>query len=193
MGWRFRKSINMGAVRLNLSKRGVGMSTGFKGFRIGQSADGRQYMSIGIPGTGISYMHYFKKPKRAGQERMPIPFPQSPSPLTPPQGIPSARLILKRNAVPTGEVFHLGERSVIGRSDPETGPVNVDLGAIPEADYVSRHHAEIWRDASGQWFIRDLGSRNGTFVHATPVTQLQRLNDGDEIVLGKVSFEFRMG
>lgn len=35
MGFYFRKSVNLGGLRFNLSKSGVGVSTGFKGFRIG--------------------------------------------------------------------------------------------------------------------------------------------------------------
>lgn len=206
MGWRFRKSMNMGPLRLNLSRRGVGMSTGFKGFRLGQSADGRRYMSIGIPGTGISYMHYFKKEKQPTSPPMPLPNPQTPAPTpklpypspvpfptTQPGNTATARLVLKRNGIPTGDIFHLGERSLIGRNDPDTGTVDIDMSSLPEADYISRRHAEIWRDAMGEWSIRDLGSRNGTFVCAAPVAQSHGLNDGDEIFLGKVSFEFRIG
>ena len=34
MGLRFRKSINLGGLRLNLSNSGVGYSVGKKGFRV---------------------------------------------------------------------------------------------------------------------------------------------------------------
>lgn len=34
MGFFFRKSINLGPIRINLSKSGVGVSTGVKGARI---------------------------------------------------------------------------------------------------------------------------------------------------------------
>jgi hypothetical protein len=55
MGWRFSRSINLGPLRINLSKRGVGASVGAGPFRIGRSASGRNYGSARIPGTGISY------------------------------------------------------------------------------------------------------------------------------------------
>ncbi len=42
MGWSFRKSIKLGAVRLNLSKSGVGGSVGVKGYRKGIDAKGRK-------------------------------------------------------------------------------------------------------------------------------------------------------
>lgn len=55
MGWSFRKSVNFGPVRVNLSRRGVGYSVGMGGFRTGVRAGGRRYSRITIPGTGISY------------------------------------------------------------------------------------------------------------------------------------------
>jgi hypothetical protein len=55
MGWIFRKSLNFGPFRINLSKSGVGGSFGIGPFRVGRSASGRGYASTRIPGTGISY------------------------------------------------------------------------------------------------------------------------------------------
>lgn len=56
MGLRFRKSIKIApGVRMNLSKKGVGMSVGGKGARYSISATGRRTASVSIPGTGISY------------------------------------------------------------------------------------------------------------------------------------------
>ena len=111
-----------------------------------------------------------------------------------------ARLTLRRGGALSQETFSLGRGpSIIGRFDPETGPVDVDLGPLPEAVYVSRHHAEIWCDASGQWFVKDLGSGNGTFVCAAGERQFKKTNgeqpikDGDEIALGNARFEFRVG
>lgn len=62
MGWRFKKPINFGGgFRLNLSKRGVGMSWGFPMFRTGISSDGRRYIWITVPRTGLSWVKYFGK------------------------------------------------------------------------------------------------------------------------------------
>lgn len=55
MGLIFRKSINLGPFRLNLGKSGLGYSVGRRGFRIGRSARGRGYTSVGLPGTGLRY------------------------------------------------------------------------------------------------------------------------------------------
>ena len=55
MGFRFRKSINVGGgSRINLSKRGVGFSVGARGARYSVGPSGRSW-TFSIPGTGLSY------------------------------------------------------------------------------------------------------------------------------------------
>ena len=57
MGFRYRKSINLGGgFRIHLSKSGVGYSLGVKGFRVTKTASGRTRRTYSIPGTGISYV-----------------------------------------------------------------------------------------------------------------------------------------
>lgn len=57
MSLRFRKSINLGhGVRLNIGKKGVGISAGVKGARVSVNSNGRKTTSVGIPGTGVSYV-----------------------------------------------------------------------------------------------------------------------------------------
>lgn len=54
MGWRFRKSINLGkGVRSNLNKKSAGISFGTKGARYSINSDGRKTATIGILGTGL--------------------------------------------------------------------------------------------------------------------------------------------
>jgi Protein of unknown function (DUF4236) len=55
MGWSYRKSVDLGPFRVNLSKSGIGYSVGAKDFRVGVNAKGRRYESVTVPGTGISY------------------------------------------------------------------------------------------------------------------------------------------
>jgi hypothetical protein len=55
MGWSYRKSVNLGPFRVNLSKSGVGYSLGGKDFRVGVNPRGRRYESLTIPGTGLHY------------------------------------------------------------------------------------------------------------------------------------------
>lgn len=55
MGFYFRRSVNLGPFRMNLSRGGVGWSVGGRGFRTGRSGRGRKYTTISIPGTGVGY------------------------------------------------------------------------------------------------------------------------------------------
>lgn len=60
MGMRFRKSIKLsGGTKLNLSKSGVGISTGVKGFRVSKNTSGRSRVTSSLPGTGLSYVNEF--------------------------------------------------------------------------------------------------------------------------------------
>ena len=57
MGFRFRKSINLGGgFRVDLSKSGVGYSWGTKGVRFTKTEKGKRRTTLSIPGTGISYV-----------------------------------------------------------------------------------------------------------------------------------------
>lgn len=56
MGLRLRKSVKIGSVRVNLSKTGIGYSTGVKGYRVTKRADGRTQTTYSIPGTGVGYV-----------------------------------------------------------------------------------------------------------------------------------------
>jgi len=55
MGLFYRKSVNIGPFRVNLSKSGVGYSVGGRGFWVGTTARGRRYTSFSVPGTGVGY------------------------------------------------------------------------------------------------------------------------------------------
>lgn len=57
MGFRIKKSIKAGPVRVNFSKSGVGYSVGGKGFRVTKKANGGVRTTASIPGTGISYVN----------------------------------------------------------------------------------------------------------------------------------------
>lgn len=64
MGFRFRKSVKIGPVRLNVSKSGLGVSTGVKGARIGVNSKGNVYGSVGVKG-----MTYRKEFGGAGKQK----------------------------------------------------------------------------------------------------------------------------
>lgn len=61
MGVRYRKSVKLGPVRVNLSKSGVSYSVGVKGARVTKRADGRVQTTVGVPGTGLYYTETKKK------------------------------------------------------------------------------------------------------------------------------------
>ena len=61
MGFRFRKSVNIGPVRLNASKSGFGWSIGVPGARYTKMANGRDRVTASLPGTGISWVEESKK------------------------------------------------------------------------------------------------------------------------------------
>jgi len=57
MGLRIRKSFKIAkGVRVNVGKTGVGLSIGTRGLRHTIHSSGRRTSSIGLPGTGISYV-----------------------------------------------------------------------------------------------------------------------------------------
>ncbi len=89
-----------------------------------------------------------------------------------------------------------GVRAVIGRSLDPADTVDIDLSRLKRGvDRVSRRHAEIIRRGD-EYFIRDLGSLNGTYIAQRGRLgrdQLYQLRDRDELVLGGAKLEFRKG
>ena len=102
-------------------------------------------------------------------------------------------LVVKRNGAETTEIFTVTNPCVIGRFDPSVGPIDIDLGNLPEGVYVSRKHAKITEE-DGIWKIHDLGSSNGTFVLANDFEKvtIADLADGAEIALGNARFVFHL-
>lgn len=56
MGFRFRKSVKLGGLRINFSKSGIGYSYGGKGDRVTKMANDRIRTTLSVPSTGISYV-----------------------------------------------------------------------------------------------------------------------------------------
>ncbi len=76
MGFRFRKSVSLfPGVRLNIGKKGLGISAGVKGARVGVGSKGA-YTSVGIPGTGISSVNYIGKGKKQAQDAVTLQKPK---------------------------------------------------------------------------------------------------------------------
>ncbi len=78
----------------------------------------------------------------------------------------------------------VAQHTVIGRSP--TLPISFDH------DTVSRRHAELFSDPFGRWWIRDLGSTNGTTVNGERVAE-RVLQPGDRLGIGDMRMRFRLG
>lgn len=122
----------------------------------------------------------------------------SPPPAQSPASITGPRLILKLQGQLTQQVFPLLGTVIVGRFHESTGPVDIDLGGVPGAEYISRRHARLYRDSNGTWLVEDLGASNGTFLRKTGQTNFTRLpaqtphplTPKDEIAFGNVQFIF---
>src|SRR5438105_585872 len=68
-----------------------------------------------------------------------------------------------------------GQRIVLGRSAEADVPL--------DSTKVSRQHAELVRDPFDRWWVRDLGSRNGTRVNGVRVSE-SILQPGDVLEVG---------
>ncbi len=76
---------------------------------------------------------------------------------------------------------------LVGRKSGKNVP-DIDLSGIKGAELVSRRHAKIILDGNtGEIFIMDIGSTNGTYLNGKklPPNEKVKLKDGDEIILGK--------
>lgn len=57
-------------------------------------------------------------------------------------------------------------------------------GSLPLSDdYASNHHARF-HVAHGSWYVKDLGSTNGTWLNGRRIHADQRLKKGDKIKIG---------
>lgn len=73
-----------------------------------------------------------------------------------------------------GQTIPVGDELVLGRATP---------GLSIQDDSVSRRHAVLTRQADGTFVIRDLGSRNGTFVNGQKIEEVA-LRIGDRLAIG---------
>jgi FHA domain-containing protein len=77
----------------------------------------------------------------------------------------------------------VGERFTIGRNEGNDLVISIDRT-------VSGAHAVLERFPFG-WSIRDVGSRNGTFVNGERLVGERALHPGDEIRLGRARVTFK--
>jgi hypothetical protein len=96
---------------------------------------------------------------------------------------PAAPLIQTRAIVSLRDRRYVldGPTAVLGRSR--------ECDCVFDDPNVSRRHAELRRNSSGDWQIVDLGSTNGVKVNGRRV-DTSRLAPGDDVSLGTISFTF---
>ncbi|MEM4410027.1 MAG: FHA domain-containing protein, partial [Candidatus Caldarchaeum sp.] len=100
--------------------------------------------------------------------------------ITPPSDIATVPSLLKRAKLvgEQGAYFIPQGTSIIGRDQ------SFATLMIPDPT-VSRRHAEI-RNEEGRLTLKDLGSRNGTFVNGYPVGDEAEIHPGDTVQFGGV-------
>ena len=91
----------------------------------------------------------------------------------------------------TAEQGLLGKRFVLDRSPLRVGR-GTDNHVVLEGDSVSRRHAHFER-RTGDWFIVDDGSTNGTYLNEEQVARDNKLNNGDRIKVGPTILKFLSG
>ena len=89
--------------------------------------------------------------------------------------------LIVRTGTSAGRRFALEKDADVGRG--ATSGVS-----LAEAD-VSRRHATLFR-RGGDWFVKDLGSQNGTALNGLRLERETRLKDGDTLSFGGVRCSF---
>ncbi len=125
----------------------------------------------------LGWVPYAERPSRYTRGA-----PQRPHSTPEPSRSAWAKLLLSQGNEQLGE-YHLdGVEVHIGRSAGN----EIRIRDIR----VSRRHARILMNETGVW-LKDQGSRNGTFVNGRPIDS-RRLKNGDVIGIGKVQLKFVM-
>lgn len=125
-----------------------------------------------------------KEPVLAGtsagsrQKAKPQPKPKA---RKPPRSMPS-RLVVVAPEAHRGVEFALSGEMTIGRAP--------GCAIVVDDAYVSSLHTRVYRRQDA-WFVEDLGSKNGTFVNGTPVTDPRGVRTGDRLSIGSNEWDFR--
>jgi pSer/pThr/pTyr-binding forkhead associated (FHA) protein len=99
------------------------------------------------------------------------------------------------------DALEIGQALLAVKRGPNAGSTfllesdSISAGRNPESDVflddvtVSRKHAVFERRDDGSWFVRDLGSLNGTYVNGEQVEQT-KLAIGDVVQIGRFKLTF---
>jgi hypothetical protein len=99
----------------------------------------------------------------------------------------AARLVVVDPAaadLPPGAAFVLRPRTTVGRHPDNT--------IVIDEPFLSVEHAELAHDR-GRWWLRDLGSTNGTFVNDRAVTAATGIREGDIVQFGRIKLRLVEG
>jgi FHA domain-containing protein/zinc ribbon protein len=97
-------------------------------------------------------------------------------------GMEGPALVVRAGGGRAGEHFlPQGDRTSIGRSP--------DCDIFLDDVTVSRRHA-VLVDREGEFFVEDQGSLNGTFLNRKRIDSAHRIEDGDELQIGKYRLTF---
>ncbi len=99
--------------------------------------------------------------------------------------VPAGRLRVVGGQAPlqTGDVFALQGHATLGRA-PDNHIV------LPDT-FVSSYHARLDL-REDEWWLTDLGSRNGTRLNDVPITKSAPLVSGDVIGIGQVELKLEI-
>lgn len=111
-----------------------------------------------------------------GQNEDPTPPPAQVEPATPPPQLapaPAPMAVLSYQGLEIQRVPLEGDACHIGRAK------ECDIQITERR--LSRRHCLLYRDEDHSWYVKDLGSQNGTYVNRQRVRETRRLRHGDEL------------
>lgn len=99
-------------------------------------------------------------------------------------GLGALRVIANTGALPAVDtVYDLSPVTTLGRNSRNT--------IVLDDTYVSAEHALLaWRDS--QWWLEDLGSRNGTVLNDAPLAGATVISAGDVVTIGGVQLKLEL-
>jgi pSer/pThr/pTyr-binding forkhead associated (FHA) protein len=97
------------------------------------------------------------------------------------RGGPATRLVVDKPVTQKGTSFEIGPEVTVGRA------AGCHI-ALPDDTFVSQLHARVF-ERSGQVYVEDLGSTNGTYVNGHRVSAPTPMHRGDSLQVGSTILE----